>query len=67
MRMYDIIMNKRQGLALTEAEIRWTIEGYVRDQIPDYQMSALLMAICFQGMDDAEVAVWWTRWPVPAI
>ena len=57
MRMYDIIMNKRQGLALTEAEIRWTIEGYVRDQIPDYQISALLMAICFQGMDDAEVAV----------
>ena len=50
MRMYDIIQKKRNGEALTEAEIRWVIEGYVAGNIPDYQVAALCMAIYFQGM-----------------
>ncbi len=51
MRVYDIIRKKRDGGALTETEIRWFIEGYVKGEIPDYQVSALCMAIYFQGMN----------------
>ena len=50
MRMYDIIEKKKTGLELTGDEIAFVIDGYVRGKIPDYQMSALAMAICFQGM-----------------
>ncbi len=56
MRMYDIIKKKRDGGKLTEAEINWFIDGYVKGDIPDYQASALLMAIYFQGMDLEETA-----------
>lgn len=48
--MYDIIRKKRDGLSLSEREIQWFIEGYVKGDIPDYQMSALCMAIYFKGM-----------------
>ena len=51
MRMYDIIQKKRDGGALTEAEIKWFIEGYTAGDIPDYQVAALCMAIYFQGMN----------------
>ncbi len=51
MRMYDIIQKKRDGGKLTEQEIGWLIDGYCKGTIPDYQMSALCMAIYFQGMD----------------
>ena len=51
MRMYDIIQKKRDGGKLCEAEISWFIEKYVQGEIPDYQVSALCMAIYFQGMD----------------
>lgn len=51
MRMYDIIQKKRNGEILTDSEIRWFIEGYVSGEIPDYQVSALCMAIYFQGMN----------------
>ena len=51
MRMYDIIQKKRDGGALSEAEIHWVIDGYVRGEIPDYQMAALNMAIYFKGMN----------------
>ena len=51
MRMYDIIQKKRDGLALSEAEIRWFIDGYAKGEIPDYQAAALCMAIYFRGMN----------------
>ncbi|MCM1182277.1 MAG: pyrimidine-nucleoside phosphorylase [Roseburia sp.] len=54
MRMYDLIMKKRNGKALTAEEIRFMIKGYTAGEIPDYQMSAMMMAIYFQGMDEAE-------------
>ncbi|MCD7715651.1 MAG: pyrimidine-nucleoside phosphorylase [Lachnospiraceae bacterium] len=57
MRMYDIIMKKRSGLALSEEEIRWMITGYTKGDIPDYQMSAFLMAVYFKGMTDEETAL----------
>ena len=50
MRMYDIIRKKRDGLELSEQEIQWFINGYVKGEIPDYQTSALCMAIYFKGM-----------------
>lgn len=55
MRMIDIIEKKRDGLRLTKAEVQYAINGYVKGEIPDYQMSALLMAIYFQGMETEEV------------
>lgn len=57
MRMYDLIMEKRNGGLLSEEEIRYMIDGYVKGEIPDYQMSAMLMAIYFQGMNDKETAI----------
>ncbi|MDE6904194.1 MAG: thymidine phosphorylase [Lachnospiraceae bacterium] len=54
MRMYDLIQRKKEGKSLSTEEIREMIRGYTKGVIPDYQMSAMLMAICFQGMDDRE-------------
>lgn len=54
MRMYDIIQKKRDGNALNADEIRFFINGFVNGEIPDYQVSALLMAIYFRGMTDEE-------------
>ncbi|WP_294561298.1 pyrimidine-nucleoside phosphorylase [uncultured Traorella sp.] len=56
MRFVDIIEKKRDGLALTQEEISFWIKGYVDGSIPDYQVSALCMAIYFQGMNDDEIA-----------
>lgn len=56
MRMYDVIEKKRDGKELTEEEIHFFIDGYTNNQIPDYQVSALLMAIYYQGMTDGELA-----------
>ncbi len=55
MRMYDVIDRKKNGKALTKAEIEYFINGYVSGEIPDYQVSALLMAIYYQGMNDDEL------------
>lgn len=54
MRMYDIIKKKRDGHALTTEEINYFVENYTKDNIPDYQASALLMAIYFNKMDKRE-------------
>ena len=54
MRMFDIIRKKRDGLELSEKEIQWFIDGYVKGDIPDYQASALCMAIYFRGMNVEE-------------
>lgn len=54
MRMYDLIEKKKEGKELSTEEIRWMIDGYTKEEIPDYQMSAMLMAICFQGMSEKE-------------
>jgi pyrimidine-nucleoside phosphorylase len=56
MRVYDVIHKKRLGQTLTKAEIRSVVDGYVKGEIPDYQMSAFAMAVCFQGMTDEETA-----------
>ncbi|MBE5967671.1 MAG: pyrimidine-nucleoside phosphorylase [Lachnospiraceae bacterium] len=56
MRMYDLITKKKHGEELTRDEISEMIRGYVNGEIPDYQMSAMLMAICFQGMTEKETA-----------
>ncbi|MDO4632530.1 MAG: pyrimidine-nucleoside phosphorylase [Eubacteriales bacterium] len=57
MRMVDLIIKKRSGLALNDEEIRWMIRGFTDGSIPDYQMSAMLMAIYFQGMTEQETSV----------
>lgn len=54
MRMYDIIKNKRDGGKLSKEEIDFFVKGYTASEIPDYQASALCMAIYFRGMDDEE-------------
>ncbi len=56
MRMYDIIMKKRNGEELTPEEIRFFVKGYTDGSIPDYQASALTMAIWFRGMSEKETA-----------
>lgn len=56
MRMYDIILKKRNGEALSDEEIAFFVKGYTDGTIPDYQASALLMAIYFQGMTEHETA-----------
>lgn len=56
MRFVDIIEKKKQKKELTKEEIHYFIEGYVKHEIPDYQVSALLMAIYFNGMEEKEIA-----------
>ncbi|MCH4057948.1 MAG: pyrimidine-nucleoside phosphorylase [Lactobacillaceae bacterium] len=56
MRMVDLIAKKRDGQILTTPEIQFIIDGYTDGSIPDYQMSALLMAIYLKGMTDPEIA-----------
>lgn len=55
MRMYDIILKKRAALPLTPEEIHFVISGYVNGDIPDYQVSAWLMTIVFNGMNKDEL------------
>lgn len=57
MRMVDILQKKRHGAALTAEEIRFFVQGCTDGTLPDYQLSAMLMAICCCGMDAAETAV----------
>ena len=55
-RIFDIIRKKRDGGELTDEQISFFIDGFTRGDIPDYQASALLMAICFNGMTERETA-----------
>ncbi|MEN3007510.1 thymidine phosphorylase [Pseudothermotoga sp.] len=54
MRMYDIIRKKRDGMELKREEIYFVVQKYTAGEIPDYQMSAFLMAVYFQGMNERE-------------
>lgn len=54
MRVVDIIIKKKNNIPLTNEEIHFIIQGYVNNEIPDYQISALLMAICFNGLNEQE-------------
>lgn len=54
MRMYDLIVKKKSGQALSNEEIAFMIKGYTEGSIPDYQMSAMMMAIYFNGMNEEE-------------
>jgi pyrimidine-nucleoside phosphorylase len=56
MRTVELIQRKRNGEELAPEEIEFLIEGYTRGEIPDYQMSAFLMAVYFSGMSDREVS-----------
>ena len=55
MRMYDLIEKKKRGGSLLTEEIAYMVRGFVAGDIPDYQMSAMLMAVYFKGMDDREI------------
>jgi pyrimidine-nucleoside phosphorylase len=56
LRTVELIHKKRLGQALSEDEINFLVAGYVKGDIPDYQMSAFTMAVCFQGMTEEETA-----------
>lgn len=56
--MPELIGTKRDGGYLEPSELEWIIARYTADEIPDYQMSALLMAIMFRGMSQTELAAW---------
>lgn len=55
MRMYDLIMKKRDGHVMEDEEIKYIVDGFVSGEIPHYQMSAFLMAIFYKGMNDHEI------------
>jgi pyrimidine-nucleoside phosphorylase len=55
LRFYDLIIKKRNGQELTQVEINFMIKEYCENRIPDYQMSAMLMAIYFKGMSKREI------------
>lgn len=54
MNMVDLIYKKKEGLELTQEEIFWFVQGYTQGDIPDYQVAAFLMAVCFQKMSKQE-------------
>src|SRR3954453_12368873 len=56
MRTVDLIHRKREGEELSAEEIQYLVDGYTRGEIPDYQISAFLMAVYFSGMSDREVS-----------
>lgn len=56
MRMVDLIQKKKQGEELTALEIDYIVQGYTKGEIPDYQMSAFLMAVYYKGMNKEEIS-----------
>lgn len=67
MRMYDIIDKKKKGSELTPKEITYMVEGYVAGEIPDYQVSAFLMAVYYEGMSERNCPFLRTVWQSPVI
>ena len=57
MRMYDIIQKKKQSQKLSKEEIEFFVNGFTNGEIPDYQASALMMAVCLNSMDEEETAI----------
>jgi pyrimidine-nucleoside phosphorylase len=57
-RPYELIKAKRDGRKLAADDIRAFIDGYTKGAVPDYQMSAMLMAVFFRGLDDVELGAW---------
>jgi len=53
--MVDLIQKKREGLSLTDEELHFIVDGYTKEIIPDYQMSAWMMAVCIQGLNKREI------------
>lgn len=58
MQVVEVIRNKRDGVELPPEAIKDFVEQYTRGEVPDYQMSAFLMAVLFRGMTDGELAAW---------
>ncbi len=56
MQMYDLIQKTRRHEMLTDEQIQWIVDGFCQGEIPDYMMSAWLMAVCCQGLTAAETA-----------
>ena len=57
MRMYDLITAKKNGREHTREELEFIVNGFVDGSVPDYQMSAWMMAVCLKGMTDHETAI----------
>src|ERR1041385_7681532 len=57
-RPYELIKSKREGRALNPQDIRAFIAAYTRGDVPDYQMSAMCMAIFFRGLNSGELGAW---------
>ena len=54
MRAVDLILKKKNGGVMSKPEIEWLVDGFVKGEVPDYQMAAWMMAVCFQGMNPQE-------------
>lgn len=54
MRAVDLILKKKNGGVMSKPEIEWLVDGFVKGKVPDYQMAAWMMAVCFQGMNPQE-------------
>lgn len=65
MNIVDLIIKKRDGGRLTKEEIEFFVNGVVDSSIPDYQVSAMLMAIYFQNLDNEETSELTMQWPIP--
>src|SRR5688572_9469779 len=58
MNFLSLLKRKREGIDFSDEEIHWIIRAYTEREIPDYQMAALLMAICFRPLTERETRVW---------
>ncbi|MGH8911682.1 MAG: thymidine phosphorylase, partial [Acidimicrobiia bacterium] len=54
----DLIEHKRDGGTLTDEQIKWLIDAYTTEEVADYQMAAMTMAVFIKGLDEGELAAW---------